>query len=128
MELTGSISEETIIECIAVDTANSSCFDCGTSKPLWASVNNGIMICLNCSGLHRNVLSGTHISKIRSISLDMWTEKQINLMKEGGNTKLRDFLRTYDLDEEQNIKVNLGKYSTKAADFYRRMLEANANN
>ena len=41
---------------------------------------------------------------------------------------MRDFLKTYDLEDGQNTKVDLGKYSTKAAEFYRKMLEAKANN
>ena len=37
---------------------------------------------------------------------------------------MRDFFKKYDLDIEQDIKV---KYNTKAADYYRRMLDTKAN-
>lgn len=52
------------------------CADCDTRDPTWASVNMGLFICLNCSGIHRKM--GVHISKVRSLTLDNWDEKIIN--------------------------------------------------
>ena len=63
-----------------------------------------------------------NVSKVRSIKLDMWTEKQLRLMDEGGNSKLNAFLETYNLSD-LDIKT---KYNTRAASYYRRMLEAKA--
>jgi hypothetical protein len=40
------------------------------AEPEWASINLGILICLECSGVHRSL--GTHISKVRSLTLDKW--------------------------------------------------------
>jgi len=34
---------------------NSKCFDCDASSPNWASINNGVFICLNCSGVHKSL-------------------------------------------------------------------------
>ena len=47
---------------------NQVCADCPTRNPQWASVNHGIFLCLNCSGIHRSL--GSHISKVRSLTLD----------------------------------------------------------
>ena len=38
--------------------------------PDWASLNLGILVCIECSGIHRNL--GSHISRVRSLDLDEW--------------------------------------------------------
>lgn len=40
------------------------------SDPDWASLNLGILICIECSGIHRNL--GTHLTRVRSLDLDDW--------------------------------------------------------
>lgn len=42
---------------------NNTCADCGKSKPDWVSLNLGILVCLECSGVHRSL--GVHVSKVR---------------------------------------------------------------
>ena len=64
---------------------NSVCADCGTKDPDWASINLGILICIECSGIHRNL--GSHISKVRSLSLDIWSQMNIQTLENVGNTK-----------------------------------------
>ena len=62
---------------------NRICADCQENTSEWASVNLGIFICLNCSGIHRSM--GTHISFVRSCKLDGWTASQANIMRSIGN-------------------------------------------
>ena len=51
------------------DQGNRWCADCNSeSKVEWVSINLGIVLCIECSGIHRSL--GTHISKIRSLTLD----------------------------------------------------------
>jgi len=64
---------------------NGECADCGTKDPEWASINLGVFVCIECSGVHRNL--GTHISKVRSLRLDVWTDELVRFMRENGNTK-----------------------------------------
>jgi Arf-GAP/SH3 domain/ANK repeat/PH domain-containing protein len=52
------------------DQANNLCADCGSGvKAEWVSINLGIILCIECSGIHRSL--GTHISKVRSLTLDI---------------------------------------------------------
>ncbi|KAL4001723.1 putative GTPase activating protein for Arf family protein [Acanthocheilonema viteae] len=64
---------------------NDSCADCDASKPDWASLNLGTLICIECSGIHRNL--GSHISKVRSLDLDDWPMEYLNVMEAIGNKK-----------------------------------------
>ncbi len=62
----------------AVKQANPYCADCGSPNPDWASWNLCIMLCIECSGIHRSM--GSHISKVRSLTLDKWSLSSINLL------------------------------------------------
>ena len=41
---------------------NSVCADCGSPEPDWASLNLGVLLCIECSGIHRK--KGVHVSKV----------------------------------------------------------------
>ena len=43
-------------------TGNTACVDCGAARPEWCSVNLGVVICIECSGIHRAL--GSHISQV----------------------------------------------------------------
>ncbi|CAK4029337.1 ribosylation factor GTPase-activating cnt6 [Lecanosticta acicola] len=51
------------------DEGNKVCADCGSDNKVdWCSINLGVLLCIECSGIHRSL--GTHISKVRSLTLD----------------------------------------------------------
>lgn len=62
---------------------NNVCADCGAPEPDWASYTLGIFVCLNCSGLHRNLPA---VSKVKSIRLDLWEDSLVEFMRERGNS------------------------------------------
>ncbi|KAJ5068093.1 adp-ribosylation factor gtpase-activating protein [Anaeramoeba ignava] len=68
---------------------NRYCADCKTPGPRWASVNLGIFVCINCSGIHRAM--GVHISQVRSVTLDTWTREQYDTAKSIGNEKANEY-------------------------------------
>ncbi|KJH50246.1 PH domain protein [Dictyocaulus viviparus] len=62
---------------------NDRCADCGQTSPDWASLNLGILICIECSGAHRNL--GSHVSRVRSLDLDAWPVEFLAVMQAIGN-------------------------------------------
>lgn len=70
--------------------SNKSCADCKRNKhPRWASWNIGIFICIRCSGIHRGM--GTHISRVKSVDLDSWTDEQLQSMLRWGNERANKY-------------------------------------
>jgi stromal membrane-associated protein len=74
---------QVILDQMLQDESNKKCADCWARNPRWASWNLGVFLCIRCAGIHRNL--GTHISKVKSVGLDSWTEEQISSMQNMGN-------------------------------------------
>uniref|UniRef100_A0A674EUS1 ArfGAP with GTPase domain, ankyrin repeat and PH domain 2 n=1 Tax=Salmo trutta TaxID=8032 RepID=A0A674EUS1_SALTR len=78
-----SQSEAVAIQAIRNAKGNSLCVDCEAPNPTWASLNLGALICIECSGIHRNL--GTHLSRVRSLDLDDWPRELTQVLTAIGN-------------------------------------------
>uniref|UniRef100_A0A3P9DFQ5 Arf-GAP with GTPase, ANK repeat and PH domain-containing protein 3 n=1 Tax=Maylandia zebra TaxID=106582 RepID=A0A3P9DFQ5_9CICH len=79
----GSQSDAMAIQSIRNMRGNSFCVDCDAPNPDWASLNLGALMCIECSGIHRNL--GTHLSRVRSLDLDDWPVELSMVMTAIGN-------------------------------------------
>ncbi|KAH9698335.1 ADP-ribosylation factor GTPase-activating protein AGD3 [Citrus sinensis] len=79
------VKSEKPIDVLRRVCGNDRCADCGAPEPDWASLNLGVLVCIECSGVHRNL--GVHISKVRSLTLDVkvWEPSVITLFQSLGN-------------------------------------------
>uniref|UniRef100_A0A8C7XR10 Arf-GAP with coiled-coil, ANK repeat and PH domain-containing protein n=1 Tax=Oryzias sinensis TaxID=183150 RepID=A0A8C7XR10_9TELE len=79
---------ESALQKVLAIPGNSCCCDCGQPDPRWASINLGITLCIQCSGIHRSL--GVHFSKVRSLTLDSWEPELLKLMCELGNKAINE--------------------------------------
>lgn len=78
-----SQSEAVALQAIRNAKGNDLCVDCAAPNPTWASLNLGALICIECSGIHRNL--GTHLSRVRSLDLDVWPSELTKVLSAIGN-------------------------------------------
>ncbi|OQS01389.1 hypothetical protein ACHHYP_01170 [Achlya hypogyna] len=98
---------------------NNKCVDCDAPYPQWATVSYGTFMCLECSGRHRGL--GVHISFVRSVTMDSWTDKQIRMMQLGGNDHFRAEFNAAGVPKSLTIAQ---KYNTPQAEAFRARLQA----
>uniref|UniRef100_A0A061R5X4 Arf-GAP with coiled-coil, ANK repeat and PH domain-containing protein n=1 Tax=Tetraselmis sp. GSL018 TaxID=582737 RepID=A0A061R5X4_9CHLO len=81
----GAGDEASLLEVLRRVPGNSACADCGAADPDWASLSFGVTLCIECSGVHRQM--GVHISKVRSLTLDVrvWEPSVVQMFQQLGN-------------------------------------------
>ncbi|XP_058266223.1 arf-GAP with coiled-coil, ANK repeat and PH domain-containing protein 3 isoform X3 [Hemibagrus wyckioides] len=95
-----SVRAESVLQRVQCVPGNDMCCDCGQADPRWASINLGILLCIECSGIHRSL--GVHCSKVRSLTLDSWEPELLKLMCELGNSVINHIYE--GTCEEQGMK------------------------
>ncbi|KAK0387269.1 hypothetical protein NLU13_5582 [Sarocladium strictum] len=76
-------NEKALQDLVHKVAGNNICADCHTRNPAWASWSLGVFLCMRCAAIHRKL--GTHISKVKSLSMDSWTNEQVDNMRKVGN-------------------------------------------
>uniref|UniRef100_A0A673IPS4 Arf-GAP with SH3 domain, ANK repeat and PH domain-containing protein 1-like n=1 Tax=Sinocyclocheilus rhinocerous TaxID=307959 RepID=A0A673IPS4_9TELE len=79
-----------IIDDVLRMPGNEVCCDCGAPDPKWLSTNLGILTCIECSGIHREM--GVHISRIQSMELDKLGTSELLLAKNVGNNSFNEIM------------------------------------
>ena len=79
-------------EIMAAD-GNAVCADCAADAPRWASVNLGLTLCIECSGIHRSL--GVHISQVRSLTLDEMRPEWTATLTEVGNKRSNEIFELF---------------------------------
>ncbi|CAL9136008.1 unnamed protein product [Musa textilis] len=104
---------------LMIRSDNRICADCCTPDPKWASANIGVFICLKCSEVHRSL--GAEISKVLSLTLDEWSETDMDSMIQvGGNSYANSIYEAFlpkdypkpkpDSSNEERTKFIRSKY------------------
>lgn len=108
-----------------IDKSNLKCCDCGSTATVeWVSINLLCILCIKCSGVHRSL--GSHISKIRSLTLDNFTSLELmhllqnNVSNSNVNAIYESNLRNFPVkkitansDDSERSKFIIDKYQFK---------------
>lgn len=87
-------TEKQLIDIVNNRNNLNKCGECGSDYPTWASWNLGILLCGRCANIHKKVLGtngprGGAISKVKSLTLETWSDDQIESLRRVGNKKAK---------------------------------------
>ncbi|KAI5962480.1 GTS1 [Candida pseudojiufengensis] len=84
-------TEKALIDIVNSRGNDNKCAECKAAYPTWASYNLGIFLCGRCASVHKRILGppNYNISKVKSLTLDNWSNEQIANLRRIGNSKSR---------------------------------------
>lgn len=72
--------------------SNRKCADCEAALTdpagAWAAVTHGSFVCVSCASVHRHL--GVHVSRVKSVHLDLWTDEEVEIMAQNGNQRVNE--------------------------------------
>ena len=77
--------------------------------PQWTSTNFGVLLCIECSGIHRSL--GVHVSKVRSLMLDKWEPESLGVMLKLGNFKTNSIYEAKLVDDNEIIMLDSSSWN-----------------
>nr|XP_030125928.1 arf-GAP with SH3 domain, ANK repeat and PH domain-containing protein 2 isoform X6 [Taeniopygia guttata] len=87
---------------VKTNPEEKKCFDL-ISHPTWLSTNLGILTCIECSGIHREL--GVHYSRMQSLTLDVLGTSELLLAKNIGNAGFNEIME-FCLPVDEVVKPN----------------------
>ncbi|CCG23294.1 Arf3p GTPase activating protein [Candida orthopsilosis Co 90-125] len=83
--------EKQLLDVVNSRGNDNRCGECGAEYPTWASYNLGIFLCGRCASAHRRILGPPNykISKVKSLTLDKWSEQQVDNLRRVGNARAK---------------------------------------
>ena len=107
---------------------NSQCADCYRTQIYNIDLNFAVFICSNCAETHKLIFKDLKFNIIE-VNEDRTTElsdKELDLLKIGGNKNFRNLISLYHCKERRNDIID--KYMSKAAIYYIKLLSSKLNN
>ncbi|GAB1598832.1 arf-GAP with Rho-GAP domain, ANK repeat and PH domain-containing protein 1-like isoform X2 [Argonauta hians] len=101
------------------NASNKICGDCGMEEPTWAAIDLGMVLCLKCSGIHRDF----NVVKSMTLDVKVWTTSLIELLLRIGNdnannfwefNKNPDYVIDWETNEAERKLFIENKYKNKA--------------
>ncbi|GAB6028472.1 hypothetical protein CHUAL_002631 [Chamberlinius hualienensis] len=107
--------QQSIIKQVQRLPGNDRCVDCNSANDItWLSTNLGILTCIECSGIHRDL--GVHISRIQSLTLDNIGTSQLLLARSMSNASFNDVM---EATLNPSRKLNPGSSMEERLEFIR---------
>ncbi|KAG0675916.1 hypothetical protein C6P42_001474 [Pichia californica] len=113
-----SQQERRLLDLLNAPVNRNKCGECKENDPTWASWNLGVFLCGRCASAHRSL--GPDISVVKSLSMEMWTNHELQVLGKIGNKRNNNFWNEkkvpfpYDPDDKDSLSMWLReKYTGK---------------